>query len=142
MRPTSNTFSAAIAVPLDRVFDLLSNPARFPEWFPGCVSAEAKGPIRKGARIQVSFPAERSTELEVVDFTPPTTIGWADRGDRRGSRTFFQLYFGGGATTLSVKDVWEPKGILDLVKGRIMKRRDSKRFFDSVINNLRNAVTK
>jgi len=41
-----------------------------------------------------------------------------------------------------MKDVWEPKKITDLVKGRIFKRRDAKRFFDSVVNNLRKAVTK
>ena len=142
MRATSTTFSAPIAAPLDKVFTLLSSPDSYPSWLPGCQAAATLGALKKGSRISITFPADRSTILEIVDFTPPTTIGWADRGDRRGSRVFFQLYFAGGATTLSMKDVWEPKRLSDLVKGRIFKRRDAKKFFDAVVNNLRKAVTK
>jgi uncharacterized protein YndB with AHSA1/START domain len=142
MRPTSTTFSAPIAAPLEKVFTLLSNPLAYSSWLPGCQAANTLGAVKKGSRISITFGVDRSTILEIVDFNPPSSIGWADRGDRRGSRTFFQLYFAGGATTLSMKDVWEPKRLTDLVKGRIFKRRDAKRFFDSVVNNLRKAVTK
>ena len=142
MRPTSTTFSAPIAAPLEKVFNLLASPDSFPAWMPGCQAANTLGTLKKGSRVSITFGADRTTILEIVDFAPPSSIGWADRGDRRGSRVFFQLYFAGGATTLSMKDVWEPKKLTDLVKGRIFKRRDAKRFFDSVVNNLRKAVTK
>src|SRR6266700_4101368 len=137
MNPVSSTLSASVAAPADKVFALLTAISKLPQWLPGCRSADAPGPIRKGARLRVHFHSGRSTELEIVDFSPPTSLGWSDREGRRGSQLFFQLKFGGAATQLIMKEVWTPRGVGDWFRGALLKRRNMKKMFGTAVNNLR-----
>jgi uncharacterized protein YndB with AHSA1/START domain len=129
--------SASIAYPAEKLFALLTDVTRMPQWLPGCRAVELAGPVRKGARLRVHFVSGRSTELEIVDFTPPSSLGWSDREGRRGSQLFFQLKFGGAATQLVMKDVWTPRGVGDWIRGSLLKRRKAARMFGTAVNNLR-----
>ncbi len=92
MRPVTHTLIDHVRAPIDRVFTLLTDPGRMPEWLPGCSGVETEAPLKKGARFKPRF-GTRLTEFEVVDFAPPNTFGWVERGQRRGSKTFFRLDF-------------------------------------------------
>ena len=51
MRSVAITLSGIVAAPIDRVFDLLTDPHRAPDWLPGCQSVRVNGsPGRKGER--------------------------------------------------------------------------------------------
>src|SRR6266480_3981520 len=90
MRPVSRTVIQTLPVSIERVFALLTDPSRMAEWLPGCAGTQSDKPLRKGVRFKVRF-GQRMTEFEVVDFTPPTTFGWVERGERNGWKTFFRL---------------------------------------------------
>ncbi len=85
MHPVSRTVIQTVPVSIERVFALLTDPGRMAEWLPGCAGTQTDKPLKKGVRFKVRF-GERTTEFEVVDFTPPTTFGWVERGERNGCR--------------------------------------------------------
>ena len=136
MRPVTHTLIDKIRAPVERVFSLLTDPARMAEWLPGCSGAEASGPVKKGARITPHFGA-RVTEFEVVDFVPPRTFGWTERGQRRGSKTFFRLDKAGDATSITVQIVWVPSGLFAWVRGRFFPKRDTQANLSKTLENLR-----
>src|SRR5205823_10605340 len=110
MQPVSHTLINSVRAPVDRVFALLTDPKRLAQWLTGCDSVQSQGPLKKGARFTAGFGA-RQTEFEIVDFTPPTTFGWVERGQRKGWKTFFRLDAGAGATAITIRDVWTPRSL-------------------------------
>src|SRR5258706_11207767 len=88
MRPVSRTVIHTIPVSIERVFALLTDPGRMAEWLPGCGGTESDKPPRKGGRVKVRV-GQRTTQFEVVDFTPPTTFRWGERGERNGWEKVF-----------------------------------------------------
>src|SRR5437660_12847598 len=143
MRPVSTTIVNHVAAPVERVFALLTDPARIPEWLPGCsgVAATSPGPLKKGAKIRVSF-GERDTAFEVVDCQPPNTFGWVERGSRQGCKTFFRLDFAGTLTAVTIKHVWPPPSLLALLRGKLRPRRHPHLRLGSTIQNLRLALAR
>src|ERR1043166_5083342 len=85
MHPASRTVIQTVPVPIERVFALLTDPGRMAEWLPGYAGTQSDKPLRKGVRFKVRF-GQRMTEFEVVDFTPPTTFGWVERGEGNGGK--------------------------------------------------------
>ena len=140
MKPIDHTLVSQVGAPIEKVFALLSDPARIPEWLPACRSARTVGPMRKGARMKVRFGETRETEFEIVDFTAPHTLGWAERGLRKGHKTLFRLDFAGGSTALTIRDVWTPPSLGAWVRGRFFQKRDVRRGLDGTIQNLRMVV--
>ena len=138
MRPVTHTLIERVPAPIDRVFALLTDPSRMPQWLPGCSSVDANG-VKKGARIKPHF-GTRVTEFEVVDFVPPRTFGWVERGQRRGSKTFFRLDPAGDATSVTVQIVWVPASLFAWVRGRFFPKRDVQRQLNKTIENLRIAL--
>ncbi len=138
MRPVATTFAGVVPAPIEKVFELLTDPARMPHWLPGCRSAKANGPdaLRKGSRLSVMF-AKRATTLEIIEFSAPTAFSWADRDKRTGSQTHFKLQFGGGTTIVTMRDVWTPMSLGQLLRGRLLGRRNAKRNFEGILDNLR-----
>src|SRR2546427_1725342 len=63
------------------------------------------------------------TEFEVVDFTPPTTFGWVERGERNGWKTFFRLDPTAESTAVTVRDVWAPRSLVAWLRGRLFEKR-------------------
>jgi uncharacterized protein YndB with AHSA1/START domain len=141
LRPVATTFAARVAAPLEKVFALLTDPARIPQWLPGCRDVSPHTPIVKGSRLTVRFP-KTSTTFEIVELTPPTGFGWADREGRPGSQTYFKLEFGGSMTVVTMKDVWTPQSLGHLLRGRFLSRRNTRRMFEGMIDNLRNLAMK
>src|SRR5437867_4859636 len=107
MRPVSRTVIQTVPVSIERVFALLTDPGRMAEWLPGCAGTESDKPLRNGVRVKVRF-GERTTEFEVVHFTPPTTFGWVERGERNARKTFFRRDVTAASTAVTVRDVCDP----------------------------------
>ena len=125
---------------MSELFDLLTDPARIPTWMPHCRAAKCDGPLRKKSRVTLEF-GRRSIELVIIAFAAPATLGWAETGPRKGAQTFFQLDFGGGTTTLTFKEVWPEGGLKSWLLGNLFRRRNAKKRFDGMIQNLRNIAT-
>jgi len=141
MRPVATTLSKDVVAPVERVFQLLTDPARFPLWLPGCSSAEPTGPMKKGSKVKVHF-GKRATTFEVVDFAEPYTFGWVEIGARRGQKMFFQLDFAGSLTAVTIKDVWDPPSLVARLRAKLRPRRaPAHHHLDRAIQNLRLALT-
>lgn len=146
MGPVSFTYSASIPAPIDRVFALISDPLRMPEWLPRCIAVKATTNDRpgKGARYKVTFQRDTNPRhesvIEIIDFSPPHTFGWVEIYHRVGSKTFFALGFAGGSTKVTLKHVWHPTGFRSWLNGQFYRRRNARRMFDGLINNLRKAL--
>ena len=139
MAAATFTFTAAIPCPMSELFDILTDAARIPAWLPHCHAAKCDGPLRKKSRVTLEF-GRRSVEVVISEFTAPTSLGWTERKPRDGAQVFFQLDFGGGTTTLTVKEVWPTSGIRGML-GKWLGRRNAKRRFDAMVQNLRKIAT-
>jgi len=142
MRSIDHTLITQVGAPIEKVFAVLTDPLRIPEWLPMCESVEANGPVRRGSRLKVHFVDHRLTEFEVVDYHAPSTFGWIEHGGREGAKTFFRLDFAGSSTALTVKDVWRPPTILAWLKAQLFPKRNTKRQMDRAVQSLRLAVSK
>ena len=140
MRPVTHTLIDHVRAPIDRVFALLSDPARMPEWLPDCSAVETEGPLKNGARFKARF-GTRLTEFEIVDYAPPSTFGWVERGQRMGSKTFLRLDFVGGSTSVTVGDVWTPHSLGAWVQGRLLPKRKVQRQLKAILQNLQHLLS-
>jgi len=136
MRPVIHTLIDSVRAPIVQVFALLTDPARIAKWLPGCDGAESEGPLRKGARFKARF-GQRTTEFEIVDFAPPATFGWVERGQRKGARLFLRLDSSGANTAVTVREVWIPRSFGAWVRGRFLERRKVQRRLHNILENLR-----
>jgi len=139
MKPVSTTLGNYVIAPVERVFQLLTDPTRFPDWLPGCSGAEPAGPVEKGSKVNVRFGA-RHTTFEIVNCSAPYTFGWVESGARAGCKTFFQLDFAGSLTGVTIQDVWQPPSLGALVRAKLRPRRFPERRLDRTIQNLRTAL--
>src|SRR5258708_35453051 len=108
------------------LFDILSDPARIPEWMPHCRAAKCDGPLRKKPRVTLEF-GRRTIELAITPFTAPTTLGWTEHSPRDGAQLFFQLAFAGGTTALPGKEGWPGSGLGVLPRGLLGRARGKRR---------------
>ena len=136
MHPVSRTVIQTLPVSIERVFALLTDPSRMAEWLPGCAGTQSDKPLRKGVRFKVRF-GQRMTEFEVVDFTPPTTFGWVERGGRNGWKTFFRLDPTAESTAVTVRDVWAPRSLVAWLRGRLFEKRRVDSQLDAILSNVR-----
>jgi uncharacterized protein YndB with AHSA1/START domain len=139
MRPVAHTLIDHVRAPIDKVFAILTDPKRIPQWLPGCNGVEVEGPVKKGARLRPSF-GDRRSEFEIVDYAPPSTFGWVERGQRKGSKTFFRLEHSGGTTAVTIRDTWTPTSFLAWVRGRFLPKRDVQRQMKAMLENLQKLV--
>ncbi|MGH7529568.1 MAG: SRPBCC family protein [Gemmatimonadales bacterium] len=145
MGPVSFTYSGVVQVPIDRVFDLISDPLRMPEWLPRCIAVKPSAPERqgKGARYTVTFQRDairHESVIEIIEYSPPHGFGWVEIYHRVGSKTFFGLGFAGGSTKVTMKHIWRPTGLRSWLNGQFYRRRNAHRMFEGLINNLRKAL--
>jgi uncharacterized protein YndB with AHSA1/START domain len=140
MRPVHYTLIDHIRAPIDDVFAVLTDPRRLERWLPGCAGVVVDGPIRKGTRLKVQF-GRRAAELDVVDFRPPRTFGWVERGQRKDYKTFFQLDPTSGATAVTIQEVWTPSSVGAWIRGRFFPKRNVQRHQKEILRNLRNILT-
>jgi uncharacterized protein YndB with AHSA1/START domain len=140
MRPVRHTLIDHISAPIDAVFAALTDPRRIERWLPGCVAVLVDGPIGKGTHLKVQF-GSRITDIDIVDFRPPRTFGWVERGQRRDYKTFFQLDPTSGATAVTIQEVWTPSSIGGWIRGRFFAKRNEQRHQKEILRNLRNILT-
>lgn len=136
MRPTSHTLIESVAASAVQLFALLTDPSRIPEWMPGCDSVRCETPLRKGARFTARFGG-RETEYEVVDFAPPATFGWVERGQRHGWKTFFRLDTTARATAVTIRHVWVPRSFGASLRARFFEKRGVRQQLTMILANLR-----
>jgi uncharacterized protein YndB with AHSA1/START domain len=143
-KPVSFTHSGTVGAPLERVFALLSDAKRLPEWFPGCRTVAPKEQLmRLGARYHLEMsPRKHRVEIEIVDYQPPRALGWLEHFRRTGNKTFFKLDHQGGATRVTVKLVWHAHSFRSWLLGQFYRRRDATRMFNGTLQNLRQALTR
>lgn len=144
MKPVSFTHSGTVGAPLERVFALLTDPARIPEWLPGCSAVAPKDrPLEQGAKFhfELGGPTNR-VEVEIIDYQPPTAFGWVELRRRAGNKTFFKLQFSGGETRLTIRYVWAPPHFRSWLLGQFYRRRDAWRMFNGTLQNLRKVLTR
>src|SRR2546427_882092 len=136
MRTVSRTVIQTVPVSIERVFALLTDPSRMAEWLPGCAGTQSDKPLKKGVRFKVRF-GQRTTEFEVVDFTPPTTFGWVERGERNGWKTFFRLDRAADAAAVTVRDVWAPRSVIARLRGNLFEKRRGNSPVEANLSNVR-----
>jgi uncharacterized protein YndB with AHSA1/START domain len=136
MHPVSRTVIQTLPVSIERVFALLTDPSRMAEWLPGCAGTQSDRPLKKGVRFKVQF-GQRTTEFEVVDFAPPTTFGWVERGERHGWKTFFRLDRAADATAVTVRDVWAPRSLIAWLRGKFFEKRRVNSQLEAILSNVR-----
>ena len=143
-KPVSHTHEGAVAAPIETVFALLTTPARIPEWLPGCSAIAPKdGDMKVGARFHLEMGHHNiRVEIEILDYVLNRTFGWIEHRRRPGQKTFVKLGYQGGATMVTLRYVWIPKGIKGWLMGQFYRRRDAARMFNGTIQNLRKALTK
>ncbi|HEV2749301.1 MAG TPA: SRPBCC family protein [Gemmatimonadales bacterium] len=136
MRPVAHTLVESVHVPMAQVFAFLTSPGRMPDWLPQCTGLEYEAPLKRGAKFTAHF-GERVSEFEVVDYAPPATFGWAERGERTSTKTFFRLDGVGGSTALTIREVWMPRSFLSWLRGRVREKRHVERRLSGVVEYLR-----
>ena len=136
MRPVSHTYVDAVRAPVVQVFGALTDPARIPKWFPGCDSIDSAAPFKKGGKFTAHF-GPRTSDFEIVDYAPPATFGWTERGQRKGTKLFFRLDVTGSTTAVTVREVWTPRGFIAWVRGRFFERREVQKRLQTIVQNLR-----
>jgi uncharacterized protein YndB with AHSA1/START domain len=142
MPATETTVSDTIPAPIEEVFALLADAQRMPSWLPGCRSVTTKTPIQKGARLRVDFGHGRGATLEIVDFSPPHTLGWVERAGRAGWQTAIRLEFAGGVTRITFQEVRPSRTIASRLLGIFRSnRRATKQIFEAAVQNIRKALT-
>src|SRR5438876_10948169 len=77
MRPIALTYTGTVGVPIDEVFELLTDPTRMPQWLPSCTAA-VPGPKRRGTADRHRLHFERSGRKtgavsEVIEDDGPTS---------------------------------------------------------------------
>lgn len=125
---------------MDSVFALISDPARIPNWLPGCRAVSGASLVYKGAWLEVTF-GRHTTAFEITDFHPPYSFAWAEHGARAGSRTFFHLGFAGGTTAIKMKHVWTAPSLGAWLRAKLKNRRNPGRQLDQTLQNLRKLTT-
>jgi len=139
MPPVSHTLIDHVRAPIDRVFALLNDPARMPEWLPGCSAVEAEGPLKYGARFKVRF-GTRLTECEIVDFAPRNGFGWVEGRQRGGSKTFFDS-ISSVDLLQSPSETSGPHSLSAWVQGRVLGKRNVPRHLRTILQNLQRLLS-
>ena len=141
-KPVAISHTGTVGAPLDRVFALLNDPGRFPNWLPGCRAVAPKtGLITMGARFHLEMGGKGNrVEIEIIDHQPPRTLGWVEHRRRVGNKLFMKLDPDGGATQVTIKYVWTPHSFRAWLLGQFYRRRDARRMFNGTLQNLRKAL--
>lgn len=143
-KPVTHTFTGSVGAPIDKVFALMTDPSRIPDWLPGCTAVAPKdGAMQPGARFHLEMGRHNiRVEVEIVDYSPPRTVGWIEHRRRAGSKVYFKLDYDGGATRVTMRHIWQPLGFRSWLLGQIRRRRNAARMFNGMLQNLRKALLK
>lgn len=131
------SITVEIAASPERVWDVLSDVERWPDWTPTVTSVRrlGDGPLRVGGRAQISQPRIPETEYVVTDLTPGRSFTWVATGPgvrTTAHHTVDPLPGGGTRVRLSVSQA----GWLGRVMGRFY-RGLTDRYLENEANGLK-----
>ena len=112
-----------IEAPVDRVWEVLRDVERWPEWTSTVTSVRRldDGPLAVGSRARIEQPRIPPTEYVVTELEPSRSFTWVATGPgvRTTARHLLQaLDTGGTRVTLAV----EQAGLVGAVMGRFYRR--------------------
>ena len=111
-----------IAAPPERVWDVLTDVERWPEWTETVTSVKRldEGPLRAGSRAKIDQPKIPETEYEVTELDPGRSFTWVATGPgvTTTARHEVAQLPGGGSR---VKLIVEQSGWLGSVMGRFYR---------------------
>ncbi|WP_369255236.1 SRPBCC family protein [Geodermatophilus amargosae] len=112
-----------VEAPVGRVWAVLSDVGRWPEWAPTVTSVRRldDGPLAVGSRVRVEQPRIPPTEYVVTELEPGRSFSWVATGPgvRTTARHLLEdLGTGGTHVTLAV----EQAGVVGRVMGRFYRR--------------------
>lgn len=140
-----------------KIWALISQVERYPEWMPGIVDARVVAETQNGdgavGRQQI---LTTNTELgrgetlqEVVSWDPPHKITWQHLRDvingkemnhAREIKTTLSITCENGEVTFRMIGSWIPRGVSGRLANRLMKRM-VERNFEGALNNLEKLVS-
>lgn len=111
------TYSITIQRPLQDVFDLVSDPARDPEWNRNAIAVRklSAGPATRGARYQGTYKGFGECELEVVDYDPPHVATIAGTNKQGNFSYSYMIEPAGDGAMLREETQFSPRGILKIM---------------------------
>jgi uncharacterized protein YndB with AHSA1/START domain len=126
-----------IATPTERVWDVLTDVERWPEWTPTVTSVHllGEGPLRPGSRARIDQPRIPETEYVVTEVDHGRSFTWVATGPgvRTTARHTIEPLDGGGTrVTLSVAQ----SGWLGSLMARVY-RGLTDRYLDNEASGLR-----
>jgi uncharacterized protein YndB with AHSA1/START domain len=139
MRPKNYSRAGSVPAPIERVFAVLTDARRMPEWLPGCSAAQSEHPLAQGVWLRARFK-KRVSVFEVIEFRPPERIGFLERGQRKNAQLLFGLEAAGAQTTVTVEEVWQPADAGAWVRGHVLPKRDPNRYLATILENLGKSV--
>ncbi|MFN2432562.1 MAG: SRPBCC family protein [Gemmatimonadota bacterium] len=139
-----------ITAPPERVWPLLADPTRWPEWLPGITTSEVTaGPVEgvgRRQRLDAAYAGQHGEiELRITDWEPRRRIGWVHTAERIGGkqqnfakdiRTIITLTPAGTGTELQVEGSWEPVGIMGKMLGKTLVQSRAEGMLGGAAENL------
>jgi uncharacterized membrane protein len=123
------TFETTIEIPAppSRVWAVMSDIERWPEWTPSITSVQRldDGPIRIGSRARVKQPKLASSVFEIIAWNPERGFDWVTKspGIKGLGRHLIAPTAGGGSrVTLSVTFSGPLTGLITLLFGGLTDR--------------------
>ena len=99
--------SRKIEAPVDRVWAVLTDASRYPEWDPGIERIEGQIALGETIRVFSKVSPGRAFPVNVTDLVPPTRMVWTGGmplGLFKGVRTFELRGEGPSSTAFSVRE--------------------------------------
>ena len=128
MRHCPRKFETAtvIAAPAERVWPVLADVARWPQWLPTVTSVEPLGstPLALGAKYRIVQPKLRPAVWSVVELSPDSHFSWESRspGVRvLGTHVLRPVSAGSTSVTLGITFSGLLAGLVGLVAGRLTR---------------------
>lgn len=124
------TASLEVALPPERVFAYVTDPAHMPEWQKGCLDGQLDGPsAHVGSRcttVRRIGGSQRAVTTEITEYDPPRR--WADRGIDGPIRAIVQVTVkpltGGSRVTIDLD--FTGAGIGKLLVPLVVRRQAAK----------------
>lgn len=137
----------------ERLWELINDVERFPEWMPGVTEAHVKPATRRKktglgrqqvVKTDMDLLGHGESLQEVIAWEPPHKVTWQHLKDvidgeqvdyAREIRTTLTITNVDGEVTFRMIGSWEPNGISGRLMNRMMKRMVS-RNFEKALDNL------
>ena len=144
------TIRRSLAAPPERVWPLLADAARWPEWMPGVETSRVTSDRVEGTgrrqRLERAWGGRRGeVDLEITEWEPPRRIGWLHLGERLGGkqqgfardiRTRVTLEPAGGGSEIAFEGSWEPVGLVGRMLGTTLVASRAEEMLRGAAENL------